>query len=76
MVQAIVRQVLLAPPSVARFAMKDLTTPANSHKKWIKFIKAPQWRGAIIGENMRKESEAGALERLRDADIVIFEVHG
>ncbi|KAI8069188.1 Alpha/Beta hydrolase protein [Gongronella butleri] len=76
MVQAIVRQMLLAPPSVARFAMKDLTTPASTHKKWIKYINAPQWRGAIIGEHMKKESEAGALERLRDVDIVIFEVHG
>ncbi|ORX60359.1 alpha/beta-hydrolase [Hesseltinella vesiculosa] len=76
MTQAIVRQLLISPPSIARLALHDLTTPANKLKKHIKYIKSPQWNGALIGEDMRKETEADALERLKSADLVVFEVHG
>lgn len=75
-VQQLLRQAIISPSKIAKLAINDLTKPLGSQKKWIKRFKNDKWKGVLIGENIKKDSEETALDRLKNADIVIFEIHG
>ncbi|CAO3644915.1 unnamed protein product [Cunninghamella echinulata] len=75
-VQQLIRQLIISPPKIAQLAINDLTKPLGSQKKWIKRFKNNHWKGVLIGENIKKDSEETALDRLKNADIVIYEIHG
>ncbi|KAI9493142.1 Alpha/Beta hydrolase protein [Zychaea mexicana] len=70
------RTALTLPPAAARAVINDLTTPTSVQKTYIKRINNSFWKGALIGKDIKYESDANAIRRLRKADVVIFEVHG
>ncbi|KAI8084751.1 Alpha/Beta hydrolase protein [Halteromyces radiatus] len=75
-VQHTLRTLMTAPAPVARYAVYDLTRPTGSQKKWIKYFDNQHWKGALIAPDIKKDNEHTALERLKNADLVIYEIHG
>lgn len=75
-VQQTIRTLITSPAPMARVAIHDLTKPTGNQKKWIKRFDNHHWKGAIIAPNVKKDSQETALERLKNADLVIYEVHG
>ncbi|ORZ15640.1 Alpha/Beta hydrolase protein [Absidia repens] len=75
-VQWLLRTLLISPSPVARLAIYDLTKPSNHQKKWIKRFDNHHWKGAIIAHNIESDTAQTALNRLKTADLVIYEVHG
>lgn len=70
------RTTLTLPPAVASGLINDLTKPNNEQKKWIKNINNSFWKGSLIAQDIKYQSDADAIRRLRSADVVIFEIHG
>ncbi|KAI8145005.1 Alpha/Beta hydrolase protein [Fennellomyces sp. T-0311] len=70
------RTVLTLPPAMASSLIDELTTPLSSQRRYIKIIDNHFWRGALIAPDIRFDSDAEAIRRLRKADVVIFEIHG
>jgi uncharacterized protein YneF (UPF0154 family) len=75
-VQQTIRTLMTSPGPVARLAIHDLTKPTSSQKKWIKRFDNHHWKGAIIAPDAKKDSEQAALDRLKNAELVIYEIHG
>ena len=67
---------LTLPPAAARSFINELTKPTSSEKTYIKRISNSFWTGALIGKNIKYDSDAEAIRRLRRADVVIFNIHG
>ncbi|KAG2172698.1 hypothetical protein INT43_000045 [Umbelopsis isabellina] len=73
----ILRQILRLPAPVARIIMNELTEPLGKNQSYIKKVYEGGWTGAWIGEGMAKlESFDQIKERVRSADVVLFNVHG
>lgn len=70
------RTTLTMPPTAARNIIKDLTRPLNSQKRFVRKFDNEHWKGSLIMSEMIRCDDAIAIERLKRADIVIFEVHG
>ncbi|KAI9018626.1 Alpha/Beta hydrolase protein [Phycomyces nitens] len=76
MVVTTVRKAMILPPLAARATLKELTKASRKQKRWIKKIKTPEFRGAYIGYRMKYNSQKEAEKIIKDADLVIFEIHG
>ncbi|KAI9277048.1 Alpha/Beta hydrolase protein [Phascolomyces articulosus] len=70
------RTTLTLPPAAARSVINELTKPTSSQKTYIKHISNSFWKGTLIGKNIKYDSDAEAVRRLRRADVVIFNIHG
>ncbi|KAG2198461.1 hypothetical protein INT47_004448 [Mucor saturninus] len=70
------RTALQMPPTAARNIVKDLTRPLNGQKRFIRKFDNEHWKGTLIMSEMVRCDDAIALQRLKKADIVIFEIHG
>lgn len=70
------RAALQMPPAAARNIVKDLTRPLHSQKRFIRKFDNEHWKGTLIMSEMVRCDDAIALQRLKKADIVIFEIHG
>lgn len=70
------RTALVMPPTAARNIVKDLTRPLNSQKRFVRKFDNEHWKGALIMSEMIRCDDATALQRLKKADLVIFEIHG
>ncbi|KAI8878769.1 alpha/beta-hydrolase [Backusella circina FSU 941] len=70
------RASLIMPSGPARAIVNELTRPLHDQPNYIKKIKNQEWQGALIMQDAIGCDEATAIERLKSADIVIFEVHG
>ncbi|KAF7721436.1 hypothetical protein EC973_004681 [Apophysomyces ossiformis] len=76
LVRQTLRTTLLMPPVAARATIAEMTKPTKKQKRWVKKIKRESWKGVIIAPNLRKYDEETALIHLKNADIVIFKIHG
>ncbi|KAI8881197.1 alpha/beta-hydrolase [Backusella circina FSU 941] len=73
----ILRKVFSLPAPAARLILNDITRARKEHKPWIhKIPKNDDWSGCWIGENVSKLDADGLTQRINDADIVFFYVHG
>ncbi|KAI9482947.1 MAG: Alpha/Beta hydrolase protein [Benjaminiella poitrasii] len=73
----IIQSFLSLPPVISRYLIADFTAPTRTQKRWIKMIQQPHWRGAWIGPSLSLcENEEYLQTRIREADLIIFEVHG
>ncbi|KAI8150166.1 Alpha/Beta hydrolase protein [Fennellomyces sp. T-0311] len=73
----ILRRGFVLPTPAARLIFKDILKPEKWHRKWIYKVPWNQsWWGGWIGENVSKLDHEGMMERVRQADIVFFNVHG
>ncbi|KAI8643240.1 Alpha/Beta hydrolase protein [Parasitella parasitica] len=70
------RTALQMPPAAARNIVKDLTRPLGDQKRFIRKFDNEHWKGALIMSEMVRCDDAIAIQRLKKADLVIFEVHG
>ncbi|KAG0168954.1 hypothetical protein DFQ28_011389 [Apophysomyces sp. BC1034] len=73
----ILRKVFSLPAPAARLILNDVTRPRKSHRTWIH--KVPwnkEWSGCWIGENVSKLDATALQQRIDQADIVFFNVHG
>ncbi|GAN08212.1 alpha/beta hydrolase fold domain containing protein [Mucor ambiguus] len=70
------RTALTMPPAAARNIIKDLTRPLGDQKRFIRKFNNDQWKGTLIMSEMIRCDDDIAIQRLKKADIVIFEVHG
>lgn len=80
-VTKILKRAFVLPTSAARFFVNDLTKPRKSHLPWIHKVKLDpngpqQWHGCWIGKDVRKLSKDALLQRIHDADLILFYVHG
>ncbi|KAI9308910.1 Alpha/Beta hydrolase protein [Cunninghamella echinulata] len=75
-VQQLVRLLLASPPFIAEYALNELTSPIGEQRKWIKMFHNKKWKGALIAPDIFYDTEEVALQRLKYADLVIFEIHG
>jgi len=64
------------PPAAARNIIKDLTRPLGDQKRFIRKFNNEHWKGTLIMSEMIRCDDDIAIQRLKKADIVIFEVHG
>ncbi|KAI8330471.1 Alpha/Beta hydrolase protein [Chlamydoabsidia padenii] len=72
----LIRFVLVLPPSLARMTIYHLSKPLASQQTWIKLFNNHHWKGAIIAPDIMTDTDETALDRLMNADLVIYEVHG
>ncbi|KAI7876278.1 alpha/beta-hydrolase [Lichtheimia hyalospora FSU 10163] len=73
----ILRRGFVLPAPAARLLFKDILRPEGWHRKWIHKVKNSKgWWGCWIGENVHKLDRAAMMERVAQADIVFFHVHG
>ncbi|CEP18025.1 hypothetical protein [Parasitella parasitica] len=70
------RTALQMPPAAARNIVKDLTRPLGDQKRFIRKFDNEHWKGTLIMSEMIRCDDTIAIQRLKKADIVIFEVHG
>ncbi|KAI9021554.1 Alpha/Beta hydrolase protein [Phycomyces nitens] len=70
------RLILAMPPSVAQRLVADYTTPTQQEEKWISRIKQDTWTGAWIAPGLGECTPQEVLERVKAADLIIYEVHG
>ncbi|KAL7314367.1 hypothetical protein PS15m_005949 [Mucor circinelloides] len=70
------RTALTMPPAAARNIIKDLTRPLGDQKRFIRKFNNEHWKGTLIMSEMIRCDDDIAIQRLKKADIVIFEVHG
>ncbi|SAM08406.1 hypothetical protein [Absidia glauca] len=75
-VRWLIRTMLTLPSPLARSAVYHFSKPLANQTDWIKFINSTHWKGAIIASNVMHDSEQIALNRLMNADLVIYKVHG
>lgn len=75
-IQWLIRTILTLPSPMARLAIYHFSKPLANQRDWIKLIENDHWKGAIIAANAMHDSEQMALNRLVNADLVIYEVHG
>ncbi|KAL0080121.1 Alpha/Beta hydrolase protein [Phycomyces blakesleeanus] len=76
LVVATIRKIIAMPPRAARIALKEMTKPSKKQRRWIKKVKSPEFKGAYIGYRMKYHSRKDAEKRIKDADLVIFKIHG
>ncbi|KAI8088502.1 Alpha/Beta hydrolase protein [Thamnidium elegans] len=76
MVVQTLRTALTMHPKAARNIVKDLTRPLNDQKRFIRKFDNEHWKGSLIMSEMIRCDDNIALQRLKKADIVIFEIHG
>jgi hypothetical protein len=73
----LLRKVFSLPAPAARLILNDITRARKEHKPWIhKIPKNDDWSGCWIGENVSKLDPEGLTQRINEADIVFFYVHG
>ncbi|KAI9474092.1 MAG: Alpha/Beta hydrolase protein [Benjaminiella poitrasii] len=77
----LLRKVFALPAPAARLILNDVTRARKPHLSWIHRVKSDRhqqqdWTGCWIGENIQKLDEQGLSKRIRDADIILFYVHG
>ncbi|KAI8341843.1 Alpha/Beta hydrolase protein [Chlamydoabsidia padenii] len=72
----ILRKVFAMSAPAARLILNDVTTPRSSHKPWIRKVKHPKWSGCWIGEKVSLLDNRQLDERIKQADVVLFNVHG
>lgn len=73
----ILRRGFVLPAPAARLLFKDILRPEGWHRKWIHKVKNSKgWWGCWIGENVHKLDRSAMMERVAQADIVFFHVHG
>ncbi|KAF7726870.1 hypothetical protein EC973_008377 [Apophysomyces ossiformis] len=73
----ILRKVFSLPAPAARLILNDVTRPRKSHRPWIH--KVPwnkEWSGCWIGEEVSHLNQTALQERIDQADIIFFYVHG
>lgn len=70
------RTALVLPPVAAQGIIKNLTRPIHDQKRYVKKFKNEHWKGHLIMSEMFRCSDEVALRRLKQADLVIFEIHG
>ncbi|OAD69075.1 hypothetical protein PHYBLDRAFT_67168 [Phycomyces blakesleeanus NRRL 1555(-)] len=70
------RLILALPPSVAQRLVADYTTPTQQEENWICRIKQDTWTGAWIAPGLGECNQQEVLERVKAADLIIYEVHG
>ncbi|OZJ02765.1 hypothetical protein BZG36_03356 [Bifiguratus adelaidae] len=74
---AILRQTFaLSSISWMRYIMNDLTRPLNKHKPYIHEVQSDAWSGCWIGKDVASCSEREMQDRIKSADVIIFNVHG
>lgn len=70
------RTALTLHPKAARNIVKDLTRPLHDQKRFVRKFDNKHWKGSLIMSEMIRCDDQIALQRLKKADIVIFEIHG
>ncbi|KAI8340209.1 Alpha/Beta hydrolase protein [Chlamydoabsidia padenii] len=75
-VQQTLRTLMTLPAPLARMAVQDASKPIGGQKKWIKRIDNEYWKGAIIAPDAKKDTEQSVINRVKNADLVIYEIHG
>lgn len=70
------RTALVLPPVAARGIIKNLTRPIHDQKRFVRKFDNEHWKGHLIMSEMVRCTDEIALERLKQADLVIFEMHG
>ncbi|KAF7732734.1 hypothetical protein EC973_000005 [Apophysomyces ossiformis] len=70
------RTIFSMPPLAARLLIAGFTAPTQSQQRWIKHVDTDIWKGAYIAHDINECSDAEAIRRVQNADLVIFEVHG
>ncbi|OZJ03400.1 hypothetical protein BZG36_04010 [Bifiguratus adelaidae] len=64
------------PTKAARAILEDITKPLKEHKPWIRKSTSDKWKGYWIGEEVSNASDEEIDRRVRQADVVLFYVHG
>ncbi|KAI8639255.1 Alpha/Beta hydrolase protein [Parasitella parasitica] len=77
----LLRKVFSLPAPAARLILNDVTRARKCHLPWIHRVKLnphqnQDWSGCWIGENVEKLDEQALLQRIYEADIILFYVHG
>ncbi|CAO3578531.1 unnamed protein product [Absidia cylindrospora] len=72
----VLRKAFALPAPAARLVLNDITKPRSSHKPWIRKVAHPEWSGCWIGEHVSVLDNERIQERVDQADVVIFNVHG
>ncbi|KAI7849340.1 Alpha/Beta hydrolase protein, partial [Circinella umbellata] len=72
----ILKTALALPPAASRSFINELTKPTSSQRTYIKHISNSFWKGTLIAKDIKYDSDAEAVRRLRRADVVIFNIHG
>ncbi|KAI8092982.1 Alpha/Beta hydrolase protein [Halteromyces radiatus] len=72
----VLRKAFAMPAGAARLILNDITKPRASHKPWIRKVSHPEWSGCWIGEQVSTLDDDSLYERVEQADVLIFNVHG
>jgi hypothetical protein len=73
----VIQTILALPASVSRYVIADFTAPKKSQWSWIRMIEKQDWKGAWIGSGLSEcKDEGHLLKRIREADMIIYKVHG
>ncbi|KAG0170450.1 hypothetical protein DFQ28_002071 [Apophysomyces sp. BC1034] len=72
----VLRKVFSLPAPAARLILNDVTRPRKAHKPWIRKVAHEDWSGCWIGENLEKLDDAALQDRIAEADLIFFNVHG
>ncbi|KAJ2961171.1 hypothetical protein NQZ79_g3475 [Umbelopsis isabellina] len=73
----VLRKVFAMPAPAARLILNDVTRARKEHKPWIKKVTWNlEWKGCWIGEDVSNLDEGAIRQRIDEADVVFFNVHG
>ncbi|CEP19627.1 hypothetical protein [Parasitella parasitica] len=77
----LLRKIFSLPAPAARLILNDVTRARTCHLPWIHRVKLnphqnQDWSGCWIGENVEKLDEPALLQRIYEADVILFYVHG
>ncbi|KAI8978078.1 Alpha/Beta hydrolase protein [Pilobolus umbonatus] len=70
------RTALIMPPVAARGIIKNLTRPIHDQKRFVRKFNNEHWKGHLIMSEMIRCDDDIALERMKQSDLIIFELHG
>lgn len=73
----VLRKVFAMPAPAARLILNDVTRARKEHKPWIKKVTWNlEWKGCWIGEDISGLDEGSIRQKIDEADVVFFNVHG
>jgi hypothetical protein len=77
----VLKRALTLPTPAARFFINDVTKVRKTHLPWIYKVKLDpngqqDWHGCWIAENAKNLTEDALSQRINDADLILFYVHG
>lgn len=72
----IIRTALTLHPVAARLLVNEFCQPLKDQRRFIRKFDNEHWKGSLIMSEMVQCDDDTAISRLKNSNIVIFEVHG